>query len=171
MSVMRFFLEGLSNPQVPPNDYQSWVTDLRALDVLDDSTELVFTKVIDYIRQEILPCLDPEIKRRRAAGGVLPVLASSGATVELRAVRKERYRFGMPLLKYQSEILDVVPIVSIQIGVDFGHVKNIFFQAEEQELDYLIDMLTSAKQDMITFREFFHQKHLSKKHSDENTHI
>ena len=155
LSVLRFLLDALMKRDTPERDYDDWASDLLEYDLLANKHMSTFKQVVDYLVSKILPEVAPLIKERRAASGVLPVLASGSASVEMRAVRETLYRWGRPVDEYEPEVVGVTPIASIHICVDEGQVEDLYFQADEQDLEFLISMLLAAKKDIRALRAYF----------------
>ena len=45
-------------------------------------------------------------------------------------------------------------MVSISIGVDVENTDDFFFQADEEEIDHLINALQAAKIDLLAFQKY-----------------
>lgn len=146
--VMLFFVDALLSRDVPDSDPPLWVDDLEELGCVDRAARPVLETVLARIRSVVVPQIQAEVRRRRAAGGVLPCLTGCGVTIEIRAVREDFYRWGTPIEDYEPHILDTVPVASIHIGMDEGMPSDFYFQADEDDLDQLINMLHAAKKDM-----------------------
>lgn len=155
VGVMDFLLRALLNDEVPDSDPMLWADDLEhELGWLEESTRPVFDAMLQRLQTDIAAKLEAEIRRRRAAGGVLPSLKSVGITVEVRAVRKDIFRWGTPIEAYQPQVIDTTTVASISIEVDEGTPRDLYFQADEDEIDYLISSLTAAKKDMKALRAY-----------------
>ena len=84
----------------------------------------------------------------------MPTFTRLGVTVEVRPVRGERYHWGTPVEDYEPEMLGSIEIASINIGVDEGTPKDLYFQADENDLDDIISSLRAAKKEMAALREY-----------------
>ncbi len=155
IGVMSFLLDALLTDDVPDSDPPLWADDLEhELGWLDETTRPPFEQMLQRLHKDAARKLEPEIRRRRAAGGVLPTLKTFGITVELRAVRKDFYRSGTPIEAYRPQILDTTMIASVHVGVDVGTPDDFYFQADEDDIDYLINCLKAAKKDMKALRAY-----------------
>lgn len=152
--IIDFFVDALLTDELPDTDPTIWFDDLLFAGWIKTDAKSEFDRMIEYLRTTVTPQLKPVLTRRRAAGGVLPVLTGGGFTTEIRSVRKEYYRFGTPAREYQPEVVDVTPVISIQLAVDEGNPSDFFFQAEEDDLDFLIDLLQAAKKDLTALKAY-----------------
>lgn len=155
IGAMSFLLDALLSDDLPDSDPPLWADDLEhELGWLDGNTRPIFEHMLERLQTDTAAKLKPEILRRRAAGGVLPTLKSFGVTVEVRAVRKDVFRWGTPIEAYQPRILDTTMVASIHIGVDEGTPDDFYFQTDENDIDYLIGSLKAAKKDMKALRAY-----------------
>lgn len=156
IGVMSFLLDALLSDDVPDSDPPLWADDLEhELGWLDEkNTRPIFEQMLERLQTGAAAKLEPEIRRRRAAGGVLPTLKSFGITVEVRAVRKGIFRWGSPIEAYQPQVIDTTMVASINIGVTEGTPDEFYFQADESDIDYLISSLKAAKKDMKALRAY-----------------
>ncbi len=155
IGVMSFLLDALLNDAVPNSDPPLWADDLeQELGWLDENTRPMFDHMLKRLQTDAAAKLEAEIRRRRAAGGVLPVLKSFGITVEVRAVRKDIFRWGTPIEAYQPQVIDTTMVASINVGVSEGTPDDFYFQANEDDIDYLINSLKAAKKDMKALRAY-----------------
>ena len=153
LNVIGFLADALLNEAIPGDDYEHWADDLRELDWVDDNSQPVFDAMLERLvsaRSE----LQFQQLERSTAGGVLPCFNSLGCTVEVRPIRKRIFRWGESVETYIPEILGTVMVASINIGVDEGVTKDFYFQAEERQIDTIIDGLRVVKKEMIAMREF-----------------
>lgn len=155
LGVMSYLLDALLNDEVPDSDPQLWADDLEhELAWLDENTRPTFDQMLKRLHTDAAGKLELEIRRRRAAGGVLPTLKSFGITVEVRAVRKGIFRWGTPIEAYQPQVIDTTMVASIHVGVTEGTPDDFYFQADEDDIDYLISSLKAAKMDMKALRAY-----------------
>ena len=157
LSVLRFFVKALLDDSIPDGDHQHWVDDLETLGWLDSESRPVFESLLTTLRNEYLPILQTQDRQRRAAAGVLPNFNSLGITVEARAVKKERYRWGMSLEgddAYRPEIVGTAMIASVHIGVDEGLPEDFYFQMGESDIDVFMSSLAATKLEMSALRSY-----------------
>ncbi len=153
LSVVDLLVQALLNEALPDDDYEHWADDLRELDWVDGNSQPVFAGLLEQlisVRTE----LQFQQRERSTTGGVLPVFKSMGCTVEVRPIRKETFRWGEPVDTYAPEILGTVMVASIHIGVDEGAMKDLYFQANEENIDNIIDSMRATKKEMTAVREF-----------------
>lgn len=153
ISVLSFFVNGLTSDEIPNDDFEAWPDDLLSRDWISETTSDKFNSIIGRLR-ESLPALRTQTEERRTAAGVLPSLKVASYTVEIRPIRRERYRWGNNIDKYQPQIVGTVPVASIHIGLDVKLAKGINFQADEVGLQYMIDTLQAAIKDIAAFRAY-----------------
>lgn len=122
LHVLQFFLDALLNDEIPPEDSQYWGEDLVLLKWLPPGLLSHFNSLAAKLQTEIFPDIEVKIQERRAASRVVPTLRSFGVTVDLRAIRKDFYRWGSPLKEYLPEVMGLTPVFSVHIGVDAGLV-------------------------------------------------
>lgn len=157
LSTLSFFVDALLRDNIPDDDYLLWSKDLETLGFIDQDARLIFESLINRLANEYLPMLQDLEWQQRAESGVLPNFKSLGITVEARAVRKNRYHWGMPLEgkdAYHPEITGTAMIASISIGVDEGFPKDFYFQVDEAQIDQLASSLTAAKREMAALRDY-----------------
>lgn len=159
VSVLDFLLSAFLKRDIPDSDSLAWAEDLTELGFLNDTTRSAFESVVDSIKSELVARVQPAERRRRAAAGVGPTFAGCGVTVEVRSVRKDFYRRGTPVDEFDPQVLDTVTVASISMSVDEGPFKEIYFQASEDDLDYLISMFTAAKKEMGALRQYLRLEH------------
>ena len=85
---------------------------------------------------------------------MLPVFKGCGVTVEVRSVREDFYQRGTPIEEFEPQVVDTTTVASINITVDEGPFKDMYFQADESDIDYLINMFQAAKKEMAALRAF-----------------
>jgi hypothetical protein len=75
---------------------------------------------------------------------------------DLRARFKEDYNYNeISIENYEPEILDVVPLITIQFTIgDSEGDRNIWFQADEQDLDKIISSLLAAQKELKKLSAF-----------------
>jgi len=154
LGLMGFLLEKLLDDDLPDSDWQVWAEDLEDLNYLTTLSRPIFESMVAAIRSELLAEVEPEIRRRRAAAGVLPVFTGCGVTVEVRSVREAPYRRGAPIEEYEPQVVDTATVASVKIALDEGPCKEVYFQADESDMDYLINLLEAAKKDIAALRRF-----------------
>jgi len=153
LNVANFFAEALLSDAIPVNDRELWADDLQELGWLDQESRPAFDALLDELTSE-LSNLQLRERERTAAGGVLPSFYSMGCTVEIRPIRKTIFRWGQDVAEYTPEILGTVTVASVHIGVDVGSTKDFYFQADDTDIDNMIDTLRAAKKEMAALREF-----------------
>ena len=153
ISVLSFFVNGLTSDEIPNDDFAAWPDDLLGRGWISETTSDKFNSIIRRWR-ESLPALRTQTEERRTAAGVLPALKVASYTVEIRPIRRERYRWGNSIDKYQPQIVGTVPVASIHIGLDVKLARGIDFQADEVGLQYMIDTLQAAIKDIAAFRAY-----------------
>ncbi len=154
LSVMHFLLDALLSKDVPDSDAQLWADDLEERGWLEASLRPRFERMVERISSDLLLRVQPALKRRRAAGGVLPSFSGCGMTVEVRPVREGFYRRGTSIEDYEPKIVDTSIVTSIHIAVDEGSPEHFYFQADEDDIDYLINMLKAAKKEAAAVRAY-----------------
>lgn len=154
VGVTFYLLNVLVRKEVPESDASLWANDLADLELLDDSTRPVFETIVDRIVSNILPDIKPEIRRRQSATGILPAFEGAGITVEIRPVREGFYRRGTSLAKYEPQIVDTTIVASMHLATDVGEPSDFYFQADEDDIEYLINLLGAAKKDMAALRAY-----------------
>jgi hypothetical protein len=157
LSVLSFLADALVSDDIPEGDHRSWADDLTKLGWLDERSRPVFESLLHELTSTYLGELRIQDQQRRAQGGVLPVFQSLGITVEARAVRKGRYRWGTPIGGedgYRPEIIGTAMIASVHIGVDEGSPEDFCFQMNELSIDNFIASLVAAKKEMAALRQY-----------------
>ncbi|NQU23150.1 MAG: hypothetical protein HQ567_17875 [Candidatus Nealsonbacteria bacterium] len=158
LGIMDFLLKAFLSRDVPDSDWEFWASDLEEAGHLSDSTCPVFEEMVASIRSDLATEVEPEVQRRRAAAGVLPAFGSCGVTVEVRSVREDFYRRGTPIGQFEPKVVDTTTVASIAITLDEGPFKDVYFQADESDVEYLINMFEAAKKEMAALRRFLKLK-------------
>ncbi len=157
LGILSFLVDALLSDKIPADDHLNWSNDLAILGWLDPDSQPVFDSLLEKLTKAYLPELRAQDRRRLAESGVLPVFTSLGITVEARAVRKDRYRWGTPLEGeggYIPEITGTAMIASVCIGVDEGFPKSFYFQMDEADINKLVSSLVAAKKEMAALRQY-----------------
>lgn len=154
LSIMGFFVKALLSEALPDNDPGLWADDLQELGWVDDSSRAAFEAMLESVRSRLLPQMRPLVDEKRAAAAVLPSFESLGITVEVRAIRKDVYRWGTRIEEYRPEVLGTTSIACVHIGMDVGMPKDIYFQADEKDLDNIIASFVATKKDMAALRAY-----------------
>ena len=154
IGLLKFFLEKFADDKFRSDTSEQWASELVLLKQIQENQRDDLIDLIDGVRAKTLPAVERELLRRRYSGGVLPTMASCGATVEMRAVQRNPYRWTMPADQYNPKILDVVGVVSVHVGLDSGQPKDLFFQVSETKLDLLISQLQAAKKELSALQRF-----------------
>lgn len=145
---LRFFLGQMQDEDIRDDTPESWLRDLQSLGLVseEESTGEAqrFSFVINHLRDEVLPLVEPRGREFRARRGVLPCYSGMDTTVEVRAVVKKDYDSSMVIGDYRPEILGHVGIVSIVIKVDVGKDRNFYFQADRDQLHRIKNYLSAA---------------------------
>lgn len=165
LSILSFWTDALISDSLPGEDYSLWCSDLSDLGWIDDGQRSEFNSMLDRLidlSSEMLL----QSKERSATGGVFPRFQSMGCTVELRPIRKRLFRWGESVEGFQPEILGTVLIASVSIGVDDGPVRDFYFQADETDIDNIIDSFRAAKKEMAAFREHIRLDQLERVNPD-----
>ena len=69
-------------------------------------------------------------------------------------MREDCYRRGTPIEEFEPEIVDTTTVASVSIKLDEGPLKDIYFQADESDIEYLVNMFQSVKKEMVALRRF-----------------
>jgi len=157
LSVLSFLVDALLSDSIPAGDHQLWGGDLEHLGWLDQGSRPVFDALLKKLISECLPALRTQHRRLRTEAGVLPNFKSLGMTVEARAVNKDRYRWGMPLVgdgAYRPEIIGTAIIASVHVGVDEGYPEDFYFQMDETDIDNFMSSLRAAKLEIAALRSY-----------------
>ncbi len=154
IAVLRFFLSRMLRDAYKNDSSQQWADDVVALREIEETTRPQFVSMVDDIRSDVLPKVELAIRRRTYSEGVLPGLKTFGTTVEMRAVQKDRYRWGTSVNEYGPRILDVAGVVSVHIGLNEGTPRDFYFQVSEEDLELLISGFKAARKDLRALGEF-----------------
>lgn len=139
-----YFLRQLDDEQTEKDAPEDWADDLESAGILDADSKPRFVDFSKRLKEELAPELHRLARERVTEQGVLPFLSSVGTTVELRAVLEEHFRWGRLIAEYTPVIEGVVPVISVQLGLDSGPYKSITFQASVPVIQRLMDSMTAA---------------------------
>ncbi len=148
LEVGRFFLQRMQDDRTRADSERDWAQDLVDLNFLSPPEVDPLVDFLCAIRKSVLPRVEEKARQRRYAAGVMPSLKAFGITVELRGVFETRFRWGTSVKEYASDVSSIVPVASIHVGVDAGPQTDFYFQADDNELQLLIDSLEAARLDM-----------------------
>lgn len=154
LKVLYFFVGSMLKSDLPDDDYKHWVDDLLDQQIVESARAEGLRGLLERLVTEQLPALRPLDRKRQAATGVLPKFKTIGYTAELRSVREGIYRWGTDVGQYEPEILGTVQVASIHLGVDRGPFDDIYFQVEEDGVDYMISTLQAIKKDWAALRKY-----------------
>lgn len=145
-NVMDFLIRQMVDHLLEGDDPLIWPQDLQTLGVINEDGRKKLERLLSSIQDDVLPWYRRYRSERRELQ-VLPRLATADTTVELRGVLRETYTWGTPIEEFSPEIIDVVPVISVKIGL--RGVSNestyVHFQGKPEEIDYLIAELQAAK--------------------------
>lgn len=158
LSVLLFFLNRLLKDDYKNDTPEQWAEDLVTLDQMEKKSSPFFISSATRIRDEVVPKVELVVRRRVYSEGVLPGFRTCGTTVEMRAVQKDRYRWGHPVEDYESEVVDIAGVVSVNIGLDQGTPRDFSFQMSEDALADLISQLNAARKDLLALNEFISKR-------------
>ncbi len=157
LSVLGFLVDALLNEEIPEGDYKQWAEDFETIGWLDNPSRRVLDSVLSELNDKYLDVLRVKQRRRVAKAGVLPGFQSLGITVEARSVRKNLYKWGMPLdgeNGYRPEIIGTTMVASVHVGVDEGSPRDFYFQMDETDIDKFVGSLVAAKKEMAALRRY-----------------
>jgi len=121
------------------------VSDMTALRLIGESTQTSATALLEWVKNDLLPKVEPELRRRGAASGLFPSLKGISVDVELKAVQIDKYTTEQKVEDYTPNITEIVPVASIEIrttGDDF------VFQGDKGDLTVMINHLQAAIKDL-----------------------
>jgi hypothetical protein len=143
--VTRFLCNKLRDPDFAEDTPTLWGEDLSASDLLAADEIPRFVQLVSALKEIVVPAVGLELERRECASGYLPFFSAMGITVELRGMFKHKFKLGCSASEYQPELADVVPVVSVAIGVDEENRPPFTFQMDERAVDEMIGYLEVAK--------------------------
>jgi hypothetical protein len=154
-ALLVFFMDKiLFDRRTREDTVDAWADDLIELSLMAEESREKFVTLMQKLKDDILPGVRDDALSRRYEIGLLPSLTEFGATVEMRAVRRDPYDPLSKIEEYTPDIVAATPVVSLHVGVNTGAVTDFFFQADESELDMIIRSLQAAKKDMSALKEF-----------------
>lgn len=166
LSIMGFWIDALINESIPEGDQCLWKDDLLEAGWLDPAKLSVFVALLEQL-ESLSPELHFQSVRQRTSGGVLPRFQALGCTVEVRPIRKTRFRCGESVDSFAPEFLGTVLVASMHVGVDVGPVEDFYFQADEADIDTMIDSLRATKKEMAALRRFLRLEHSARRNADD----
>lgn len=153
LSVLAFFVKALLSDAVPPDDHVHWIDDLNNLDGLTQAERTAFGSTIKTLADQ-RDTWRVQDRQGLATSGVTPRFKSMGVTVEARAVRRDKYRWGTPIEHYEPQILGVAYVASVAIGFSEGMPDEVYFQMDESDIDNMIGSLLAAKKELQALRHY-----------------
>jgi len=159
-SALNFFLTQLMNTDLPNDDYTKWGTDLETLNLLEKKNHERFERLISSLRKIIEDSISKEVARRKSAQSVGPLFWGCSIAASIRGVLKNEYTSGAPAEGYQPEVVDSTAVATFNITLkeDSGEKKDVYFNAEESDIDYLINGLQAAKKELAALRDYIGKK-------------
>jgi|GEM_PF-5417846 len=149
--ILEFFIKNRLEDE-NSDTADDWLEDLKSLGVIELDEEEEFLRIAKVLIDDVVPKIEKDVKRQKFTTGLLPVLENIGATVEMRAVNENKFKVGQDLNNYVPRVSDIVPLVSLHIGLDTE--ENFYFQVSEEALDLMIDSLGAAKKDLSALKDF-----------------
>lgn len=154
MNLLGYLLNRVLDPDVPDEDYDKWADDLEEVSVLHDSKEKKYFKhLLESIQVSAVNKVESEIKRRKAAQAIGPTLESISISTGILPVNEEKFKLFSPD-DYEPKMVDVVAFATVNLFIDEGPFKEISFNAEEYDIDMIIDALRGAKKDIAALKKF-----------------
>lgn len=129
--------------------------DLREIAGLTAEESATFVEIVENLKSGAVAKYKTLRTRKSYEAGVLPSLSGVANSVEFRAVTEEAFKLGAQPEEYKPKLVGHVPVISIRLKVDSGHVGEFVFQASPEELQLLIDSLNAA---LVEIKAF--EKHL-----------
>jgi hypothetical protein len=142
-----FFTQQLINKDLEGDTPDLWANDLEEANILNGDGKHQFINFVNIIKAEVSQKINDIKDSRTYEAGILPTIRSLGTTVELRGVFKKSFSFGEILEDYTPELKSILPVASIRMSFDSGHVKEVAFQATPKELELLINKLSACLED------------------------
>ena len=148
VSIVRFFVLKLNEPEYSEDSPEDLLSDLKALGLVEDGQE-------DNARLLIKAAVDaaaayaPTARRDDALKGPIPGLRSVGLSVDLRAVFEPKYNFGSDPNEYEPEATRFAPIISLRLTSSEDSVSPLVVQVDEETLDLLLKRLAAAKKEIV----------------------
>jgi hypothetical protein len=153
LGVLHFLLRALLSDDVPEQDHQKWAADFDSLPGVTPEQGAAFRTTLDQLLA-LLPEVQQLDREERTADGVTPRFRSLGITVEARAVRLSRYRWGMPVGEYEPNIIGAKYVASVHVGIDEGFPEDFYFHVDENDIDRILDSFLAAKKEIAALRRF-----------------
>jgi len=137
--VTNFFLKRIDNDErILDDNILDWITELVDYKAFEKEYANIYELYFTLLREDIYPKFKQITSKTYYESGVLPSIKSIGTTLEMRAILDREIELGENVENYNPRIIDIVPIVSIKIGLDSGVPDEISFQVSQKKLDYLI---------------------------------
>ncbi len=123
---------------------------LQEKKLIDESQVEAISEMMGWLKNEVLPQVESELRTREAASGLFPSMTGVSVEVQLRAVQRDSYDSTKDINEYSPTIDALVPVASIEIRTtDDDHV----FQAGELDISILINYLQSALKDIESLKQ------------------
>ncbi|MFH1766118.1 MAG: hypothetical protein ABIF09_18185 [Gemmatimonadota bacterium] len=147
-SCVSFFCRHFSSRDGRHDDPPVLTNDLCALKLIDESQVTEIEELLKWVKEVLLPRAEPVLRRRGAASGVFPSLKGVSHEAELRAIQLDKYIGPADVERYVPTITGLVGVASIEIRTTGD--GSLCFQADTEDLRYLINHLTAAVKDLET---------------------
>lgn len=155
--LLLFFLSRIMQSDLPEDDTEQWVDDLKTAGAISSEDQAsVFREIIGSLRDLSEGDIKREIQRRKSADSVSPSFAGYSIAASIQGVFERQISSGMSADEYESEVRDIVPIVTVNILLDMGSApdKKVTFHASESDLEVLINALKAGKKDIRELKRF-----------------
>ena len=153
--LFKFFVKRIIQKEYisdQPNDIAS---DLVELKLIQDNRRQEFERIFKKLKK-ILLIEKNNLQAQRYKSGILPKLKNFNATIEIRPVFE---RVELPKEShYKPKILGAVPIASIHIGLNSDINNDLYFQIDEDDVQYLISSLENIDKEMKQAKKDFNLK-------------
>ncbi len=159
-TVLNFFLKQLMDTDLPSDDYKKWSSDLETKNLLARKDRERFECLISSLQEIIKNTISNEVARRKSAQYVSTLFRECLTSVNIRGVSSRIYTPGTPAEEYHPEITDTTSVISVDILVSdrSGEEKIFSFNAEESDIDYLINCLQAAKKELAILKDYLGRK-------------
>ena len=156
LHITTFFIQSFTSSGDARGDSpRSLVDDFAELFALEDEAGKRLLDYLTEVKRLAEERVDETLQYLAQARAVLPAVAAVDTALDLRVMFKQRHALGDDTESYHPECTDTIPVAVIGLRFDTDTPSQVFFQADANMLDLLINELRSLRIEMDAARRCF----------------
>lgn len=157
--VAKFFMKQFLSTGVAMKDTpEEIVDDLEELGVVTGAEREKLISFLTCLKKLVSDSFELDARKRAISKATLPALSGIEAAINYRAVFNEDFLTEKGLEEYNPKCLGIVPITTINISLDEGPIRDIYFQVDKRDLRILIEHLEAVEKEFAIADRYLNLK-------------